>query len=207
MIVRMKKLVYIPIALLVLCLIPAPAFAKLGLSLGADLGFDCYSNLEYADFYPTHFTGNFYVSYAIGEDWHLGAAASRTKIYFVGLGSATGVGHYSIPLYDIGPILSYMVWNGMNRRAGLWLRPSLRYVWGEMYDDTEQCNRLGAYKGYNARFNACGNYGILEVQFGYDFSKVKLDNVARKAAWFDRLRLNTLNLSGPHISVGVNTGL
>jgi hypothetical protein len=34
----MKRLVYIPIALLVLCLTPAPASAKLGLSLGADLG-------------------------------------------------------------------------------------------------------------------------------------------------------------------------
>jgi len=204
---QMKRYLHILIVISVMCLTPAPASAKLGVSLGADLGFDCYSNLKYADFYPTHFTGNFYVSYAIGEDWHLGAAASRTKIYFVGLGSATGVGHYSIPLYDIGPILSYMVWNGMNRRAGLWLKPSLRYVWGDMYDDTEQCNRLGTYKGYNARFNVCVDYGVLEMQFGYDFSNIELHDVAMKEAWFQRWRLNTLDLSGPNVSVGLNVGL
>ncbi len=201
---QMKRFPYILIILSLLCITAAPASAKLGLSLGADLGFDCYSKLKYAAFYPTRLTGNFYLTYAIREDWHLGAGSSITKIYFDGLVSAAGMGRYSMPLYDIGPVLTYTVWSGIKHSATLCLKPSLRYVWGYMYDDTEQYNRVGTYRGYNARLNVRGNYGILEVQFGYDFSKVKLYDKAIKEAWFDQLRLNTLDLSGPNVSVGVN---
>ncbi len=89
---QMKRYLHILIVISVLCLTPAPAFSKLGLHLGADLGFDFYSNLEYATFYPTYFTGNFYVTYAIHEEWDLGVETSLTKVYFNDFESASGGG-------------------------------------------------------------------------------------------------------------------
>ena len=210
MVIHMKRLVYIPIILSVLCLIPAPAHAKLGLSLGADLGLDFYTNLECATFHPTHYTGDFCLTYAIREDWHLGGEASITKIHVFDAESATGNQHL-IPLYEMGPTLSYTLWSGVNSRAGLRLRPSLRYVWGYLYDDgpigsRQSQPRVGTYKGYNGRFAVSGYYGVLTLSLGYGFSKVKLHDIAVEQTWFGRMRLKSLDLSGPNVSVGLNLG-
>ena len=89
---QMRRSLYILIVISVLSLTPAPASAKLGVSLGADLGLDFYSNLEYATFYPTYFTGNFYVTYAIHEEWDLGVQTSITNVYFNDFESASGGG-------------------------------------------------------------------------------------------------------------------
>jgi len=89
---QMKRFLYILIILSLLCVATTPASAKLGVSLGADLGFDFYKNLEYATFYPTHFTGNFCLTYAIRDDWHLGGEGSITKVYFNDFESASGGG-------------------------------------------------------------------------------------------------------------------
>jgi len=199
------------ILVLTLWLTPAPASAKLGLSLGADLGFDFYNNLEYATFYPTHFTGNFYLTYAIRDDWHLGGEGSITKVYFNDFESASGGGHYLIPLHEVGPVVSYRVWSGLNDMVGLRIRPSLRYVWGYLYDDDYRSGRghirVGTYKGFNARFAISGYYGGLGLTLGYDFSRVRLHHIAVKETWFAGWELRTLDLSGPNVSVGLNLGL
>lgn len=204
----MKRLVYIFVILSVLYVIPGPASAKLGLSLGADLGFDFYSNLEYATFYPTHFTGNFHLTYAIRENWDLGVETSITKVYFNDVESATGAGHHLIPLYELGPMLSYRVWSGLNDRLGVRIRPSLRYVWGYLYDDDYRSGRghirVGTYKGFNARFAISAYYGVLSLSLEYDLSQVKLRDIAVEETWFGRMRLKSLDLSGPSVSVGIN---
>lgn len=199
------------ILILTLCLTPASAFSNLGLHLGADLGLDFYSNLEYATFHPTHYTGTFYLAYSIREDLDLGAEASITKIHLLHA-SATGGEQHLIPLYEIGPALSYRVWSGPSDRVGLRIRPSLRYVWGYLYDDWESsigdpCPRVGTCKGFNARFAISAYYGILALSFGYDLSQVKLYDTAVEQTWFGRMGLKSLDLSGPSFSVGVNTGL
>jgi len=207
---QMKRYLHILIVISVLCLTPAPASAKLGVSFGADLGLDFYSNLEYATFHPTHYTGNFYLTYAIREDWDLGAEASTTKIHLFHA-SATGGEQHLIPLYEIGPVLSYRVWSGPNDRVGLRIRPSLRYVWGYLYDDWESSigdssPRVGTSKGFNARFAISAYYGVLALSLGYNFSKVKLHDIAVEETWFGRMRLKSLDLSGPNVSVGLNLG-
>lgn len=196
--------------ILTLCLAPAPAWAKLGLHLGADLGLDFYSNLEYATFHPTHYTGDFCLTYTIREDWDLGAEASITKIHLF-RASATGEQHL-IPLYEIGPVLSYRVWSGPKDRVGLRIRPSLRYVWAYLYDDWEssigeRCPRVGTAKGFNARLAISAYYGVLALSLGYDLSKVKLHEMTVEQTWFGRMGLKSLDLSGPSVSVGVNIRL
>lgn len=196
------------ILVLTLSLTPAPASAKLGLSLGADLGFDFYSNLKYATFYPTRFTGNLYVAYAINEDWDTGLETSMTKIYFNDVQSATSAGHHLIPLYELGPMLSYKVWSGLGDRLAVSIRPSLRYVWGYLYDDDYRSGRghirVGIYRGYNARLAVNGHYGALGVSLGYDFSRVKLHDVAVNESWFAGWQLKTLDVSGPNVSLGLS---
>ncbi len=206
----MKRFLHILIILSLLCVATTPASAKLGVSLGADLGFDFYNNLEYATFYPTYFTGNFYVTYAIHEEWDLGVETSLTKVYFNDVESATGAGHHLIPLYEVGPMLSHRVWSGLNDRLGIRIRPSLRYVWGYLYDDDYRSGRghirVGTYKGFNARFAISGYYGGLGLTLGYDFSRVRLHHIAVKETWFAGWELRTLDLSGPNVSVGLNLG-
>lgn len=208
---QMKRYLHILIVISVLCLTPTPALSKLGLHLGADLGFGFYNNLEYATFHGTHFTGNFHVTYAIEEHLHLGGEGSVTNIRLFEAESATRDRQHLIPLYELGPILSYTVCSGLNDKVGLRIRPSLRYVWGYLYDDgpigsTQSHPRVGTYKGYNGRFAVSGYYGVLTLSLGYDFSKVKLHDIAVEQTWFGRMRLKSLDLSGPNVSVGLNLG-
>ncbi len=115
-----------------------------------------------------------------------------------------------IPLHEVGPVVSYRVWSGLNDMVGLRIRPSLRYVWGYLYDDDYRSGRghirVGTYKGFNARLAMGGYYGILTLTLGYGFSKVKLHDIAVDEAWFGRMRLKSMDLSGPNVSVGLNLG-